>query len=501
MSTASSERAPLYGNWIKPRSAGIGPLGLGSTVAVFIGLVIVLIVSMTAGGWAALVVAAVFAVPLALASIPVDGRPLAVVLTTQAGWLWRWMRRGHQYRTGALTNLPISAGRPLPGVLARTKILSVVDGYDNEVGVIYRAGKNLYTVVLRCTADGAGLVEREVVDNWVAGYGGFLATLGAEQGLRGATVVVDTAPDTGTRLRGEYERTLSPEAPAVAQAVMSEVVERYPAASSDNAVYVALTYAGRELVRNGRDTDAVLTEIARQVPGLAATLIDAGGGDVEPVSAAELPAIARVAYDPATHAHFSAATAAGDPIELDWSEAGPVAAEEAWGSYRHDSGTSMTWEMTRAPAGTVYSHVLAPLLAPHPAFVRKRVALIYRPHDPGEATRVTERASNTASFTAKGGKGRVSASAERVVMAAEQAEREVAAGAGVTRFALMVTVTVGDETTLEEAAAAVNRLGQRSQLTLRRCYGHQAAAFATTLPVGFLPWEHAVLPTSVRDLL
>lgn len=492
---------PLYGNWIRPKSPGIGGLGMVSTVAVFVGLVAVLFTSMLAGGYAALVLALVFVVPLALAAVPVNGRPLAVSVTTRLAWTVRWLRRGHQYRTGALTNLPLEAGRPLPGVLSSTRLLSVVDGFDRDLGVIYRPGKNLYTVVLRCAADGAGLVEPDVVNSWVAGYGGFLATLGAEQGLRGATVVVDTAPDTGTALRSEYERTLSPEAPAVAQAVMSEVVARYPAASSDNTVYVALTYAGRLLSRSGRDTDAILTELARRLPGLAAALEEGGGGVVEPVSSVELPAVVRVAYDPATHAQLSGATAAGAPVELAWSEAGPVAAEESWGSYRHDSGTSMTWEMTGAPLGVVYSHVLAPLLEAHPAFVRKRVALIYRPHDPGEATKVTERSSNTANFTAKGAKGRVSASAERVVEAANQAEREVASGAGVTRFALMVTATVADETQMDEAAAVINRVGQRARLSLRRCYGHQAAAFATTLPVGFLPWEHAVVPTSVRDLL
>jgi len=36
---------------------------------------------------------------------------------------------------------------------------------------------------------------------------------------------------------------------------------------------------------------------------------------------------------------------------------------------------------------------------------------------------------------------------------------------------------------------------------LRRCYGAQAAAFATTLPVGFLPWEHTLVTPSMREWL
>ena len=35
-------------------------------------------------------------------------------------------------------------------------------------------------------------------------------------------------------------------------------------------------------------------------------------------------------------------------------------------------------------------------------------------------------------------------------------------------------------------------------LTLRRCYGSQAAAFAATLPVGLVPWEETVIPDKIR---
>lgn len=32
-------------------------------------------------------------------------------------------------------------------------------------------------------------------------------------------------------------------------------------------------------------------------------------------------------------------------------------------------------------------------------------------------------------------------------------------------------------------------------------YGSQAAAFVATLPVGFVPWEHTVVPDKVRELM
>lgn len=501
MTAATRKHQPAYGNWVRPRSAGIGPLGMASTGALLLGVVLALLVSMIFSGVAALVTAAVFAVPIVLASVPVSGRSLGAALVIRVGWWRRRGRRAHQYRTGMLSNLPSGRGRPLPGVLASTRLLEVIDGYDRSVGVIHRPGQHHYTVVLRCLADGAGLVEPEIVDTWVAGYGGFLAALGQEPGLRSASVIVDTAPDTGTWLASEHERTLAADAPELARAVMAEVVERYPAAGSENTIYVALTYAGSGLHRKPRDSRAVMTELARRLPGLIGALEQAGAGTVEPVAAAELPALIRVAFDPGAHQQLSAAAAAGAPVDLGWSEAGPVAAEESWSAYRHDGATSVTWEMLEAPRGTVFFDVLAALLAPHPDFVRKRVALLYRPHDPAAAATITQRDANAVTFTARNPGGRVSAMAERNVEATKQSEHEIAAGAGLTRFALMVTATVTSAEDLPQAIATIDRLGRISRLSLRRSYGSQAAAFALTLPAGFVPWEHALIPPTVREFL
>ena len=43
---AESIKTPTYGNWRRPRKAGLGPLGLVGTVGVFGGLVLVLLASM-----------------------------------------------------------------------------------------------------------------------------------------------------------------------------------------------------------------------------------------------------------------------------------------------------------------------------------------------------------------------------------------------------------------------------------------------------------------------
>ena len=65
----------------------------------------------------------------------------------------------------------------------------------------------------------------------------------------------------------------------------------------------------------------------------------------------------------------------------------------------------------------------------------------------------------------------------------------------------MVTATVTSAEELIQAAATVESRAGAIPLRLRRCYGSQAAAFATTLPVGFVPWEHTVVPARVRELM
>jgi len=67
------------------------------------------------------------------------------------------------------------------------------------------------------------------------------------------------------------------------------------------------------------------------------------------------------------------------------------------------------------------------------------------------------------------------------------------ASAGLTRFALLVTVTA-DPAALEEVAEQAVQLGRacrlRLRLRLRRCYGSQAAAFAAAFGVGLVLPAH-----------
>ena len=161
--------------------------------------------------------------------------------------------------------------------------------------------------------------------------------------------------------------------------------------------------------------------------------------------------------------------------------------------------------MSQAPRGVVYSSVLAKLLAPHPDIARKRVSLLYRPHDSARAAELVERDRRDALFNASGGRRRVvSARSSQQVQAAEQAAEEEARGAGLVRFGMLVTATVmgqADEARLRQLGAVVDSLATSSRVVLRRAWGSQSAGFLAALPLGLVLPAHLRVPSGLREAM
>ncbi|MEU6375354.1 SCO6880 family protein [Streptomyces sp. NPDC046909] len=496
--TADITTHPTYGNWRRPRRPGLGPLGLVGTVVVFGGLVLTLLASLIS-----LLAALVVFVPVVLFLVPLairtqDGRNVYQLMALRIGWLRRKSKGAHLYVSGPLSPRPGGRFRP-PGLLNKVTVSEGHDAYDRPFGVLHHSARNLHTIVLGCDPDGGSLVDPEQVDVWVAQWGEWLARLSHEPGLRGAGVIVETAPDPGTRLANEVLPRIRPDAPPAARAVMHEVVERYPTASSEMHTYVTLTYAVPG--GNKRKKEDIVTDLAIRIPGLLSGLVGAGGGAAYPLSAERIAEVVRVAYDPAVAADVLEARAQHGGTRLEWDDAGPAGAVETVSSYQHDSGVSRTWLMTLAPRGTVRSSVLRGMLEAVSGTRRKRVALVYRPVDPATAARIVEADRRAAQFMATSGRGMVQARAASEVRAAEQTAAEEASGAGLVEFSLMLTVTVDSSEQLADAGVAVRNLTAASRVQMRPADRMQAAAFTCTLPVGILPWEQTFVPHELQEAL
>ncbi|MFF1303125.1 SCO6880 family protein, partial [Streptomyces sp. NPDC058307] len=406
---------PTYGNWRRPRRAGLGPLGLLGTFVIFGGLVATLLASLIS-----LYAAVIVFVPVVLFLIPLairtqDGRNVYQLFALRVGWWRRKAAGAHLYVSGPLSARPGGRFRP-PGLLNKVTATEGRDAYDRPFGILHHPQRDLYTIVLGCDPDGGSLIDPDQVDVWVALWGEWLARLSHEPGLKGATVIVETAPDPGTRLAHEVLPRIRPDAPPAARAVMEEVVERYPSASSEMHTYVTLTYgnpAGQK-----RKKEDVITELAIRIPGLLSGLVAAGGGAAYPLSSERIAEVVRVAYDPAVAADVLNARALEGGTGLEWDDAGPAAAVETVNAYQHDSGVSRTWMLTLAPRGTIRSSVLRGMLEAAPGTRRKRVALVYRAIDPATSARIVEADRRSAQFMATSGKGMVQARAASEVRAA-----------------------------------------------------------------------------------
>jgi hypothetical protein len=306
--------------------------------------------------------------------------------------------------------------------------------------------------------------------------------------------------DFAPRLRQEVYGHLAPDAHPLALAVMREAGEAAPAGSASITCRIALTWSMANRVEGAKrhSLDEMALDIGQRIPSLAAGLAATGAGPARVMTVAEVAAALRVAYDPSVAKLIEdvGAQAAG----IEWEDAGPAGAEEAWDHYRHDGATSVSWVMTEAPRGQVFSNVLANLLAPHPDIARKRVALVYRPYDTAAAVRVVESDRRDAAFAASG--RRVGRARDLIsVEAANRSAEEEAVGAGVVRFAMFVTATVIDDQDLALAASVVDSLGTSARIRLRRAVGAQAATFAASLPLGLVTSAHLRVPQAMREAM
>ena len=494
---ASSEDADrTYGNWRRPRSPGVGNLGLIGTVIMMGGLIIAVVLTLFS-----ILIALGWALVLGLVLIPLvvkdrHGRTLMQRGTARLAWRRGVASGANIYRSGPL-GLAAHGTCKLPGLAAASVVHEARDSYNRPFALIQLRGH--YSVVFSCGADGAALVDQDQIDTWVAYWGGWLAGLSNEPSLVAAQVTVETAPDTGSKLAAEVDGQVKDTAPPLTRQVLREVVETYPTGSAQVSVYVSVTYnAAPRPGAKRRSPEEMARELGTRLPGLTAGLGMAGAGEARPMTARELAEMVRVAYDPTAAPLIAQAQREGGS-GITWEDAGPTAAQESWGDYRHDSAWSISWGMSEAPRGEVLSSVLTSLLSPHRDIDRKRVSLLYRPHSPAEAAGIVERDRREARFRVGGNKPQ----ARDVVQlqAAEQAAREEAKGAGILRFALLATATVASRDRLPAAAAAIDVLAAPARVRLRRMHGSQSTAFVANLPIGIVLPEHSLIPGTIRDAM
>jgi hypothetical protein len=414
-----------------------------------------------------------------------DGVPVMHALTRRWRWLLNADRPHAAYRSGVMVD-PGHA-RALPGVLAATRLLPVTDPGGGDFAVMWNARLGTMTSALRVAATSTWLADPDDADTWVANWGQWLASLGYQPMVRQAAVIVDTAPDPGSRLAAYMTRRIAPHGPPAAQRILHELMAASPAVAADVRTWVAITFSPAAAPSRPRTPAEAAAEVARVLPGLSESLAGCGVSVLGRATCDDLASAVRCAYDPTARGTVDQLRDAGlDP--LDWPEAGPVAAREEWDHYRHDQAVSVSWAWHEAPRQQVPHDVLARLF--NPGLFPKRIAWLWTPYTAGEAARIVENQRNVVAFRQHYARVKGRDETARDVEDRQRASRaahEEASGAGVGLLNMFVTTTVLDEADLPKAVADVEAAADASKIRLRRLYAGQAAGFATTLPCGVIP--------------
>lgn len=484
-----------YGMWQRPRSEGMFGLSWEVTITGFVAVVVAMLTAVIVAFTAALAVAIVELIVLAPLAIRRDGRTGYERGVTTVQWFRTWMRREHIYRAGVFSRLGTAK---LPGLHASSRLYESVDSSGWRFAMIHMpAPWHQYTVVLRCWPQGAQAVDQPIVDQWVACWGRFLATLGGAADVAAITAVIDSVPEYGGRLVAEVAELTRPDAPALASAMMRELAQTLPSDTVALSAWCSITFAATTPERRTSPPEQAV-EIGRRLPGIVAALADAGVR-ARPMTAAEVVTTTRRAWDPASETDLDEVGSTTHGHGLTWDDAGPVSYDESTRQLHHDGVVSVSWEMAVAPEGSVDERVLQRLLAPNPQVPRKRVAVVYRPHSAGDAAEIVDDDYKNALVAARSARGVVSAAATLRVGATEQAREEQARGHGVTRFGILITITEPVGGDVPRIDAITRDLSAQARLKIRRCYRYQAAAFAAGLGIGVVLPGMATIPRTMAE--
>ncbi|MFJ5984424.1 SCO6880 family protein [Lentzea sp. NPDC092896] len=484
-----------YGGWRPRRGFGIGRLSEIQT-AVVAGCVFVPL-----GCWVAI---ATFHLPLLLLPIALGVALVCAVLTliphrghgTSLGGAlvitartYTARRKGwNTWESGVLTKHP--RRHELPGVLAPIMPLSTRDGLGQPFGVLWDRRTGRLTAGVRVAPIGTVLADQDRTDLWIGNFAAWQASLGYEPTIDWVTIVVESAPSSGTELADYVADKLDPAAPAIARTTMTEIADAHRGATADISVRVNFTFSPMRARPQPRDDAERVAEVSRALSGVEGDLPLCGVATLGRSTAAHWTRWLRSAYDPDSRGEL-ARLAETDHL-LAWADAGPVECESLHDHFWHGSGWSVSWAMADLPNQQVTSTVLAPLVTP--GRYHRRVAITYQPYPADAAAEVVTKEASGAGFRRQLRRrrgvdetARDRADEQRAVQATE----EEAHGAGVGLWAMYVTTTVTDPRELPDAIADLESRARNAKLRLRRAWGWQHVAFAASLGVGVYPTELA----------
>ena len=453
------------------------------------------------------------AVLAALTWIRVLGKTSTDWLVIAVSFTLNKSARRNVFMSGAFA--PRAADKPaepapmdLPGPLAALRFLEAETGgllagterVHARIAAIHHPLDQTYTAVAAIRYPGIALSDADRRESRVGAWGGFLAQMCNEASPFSRVAVVQrTVPDDGTALRRWHAASVRRDAPAVAVEAVEALLAQSVVSSASHEAWLVLTLdatRARTQIRTAGGGDVgALAVLVRQLAAASAAI---GGAHLEItrwLEVRELAEVVRTAFDPsstaplATRRGLRASALTPTPLEpgVDPRLAGPGAAEARWGSYHHDSGVSVTYQVQDWPRVGVPAWFLRPILtAQHSA--RRSFALHIEPVAPRAAEKAVMRARTKRAVAVglRQKSGQLVPEHERqALLEAEDQDRQRAEGHGLVRFVAYLTVTVTDPTLLDLSCSELETDAAQCGLEVRRLWGAQDVGFfAAAMPLG-----------------
>jgi hypothetical protein len=433
---------------------------------------LIAVAGLAVGNGTGFVVSAVLWLPLAAtAFVRVAGIPMI-----------EWAPTALQYggrRTSRQTDYRAALDRPRPaGTLALggdgASLRFHIDP-DSGAAMIHDPHRNTLTAVLSVSHPAFVLLDRDDRAQRVSRWGRVLAGLSQTGTLSALQVLEATVPDTGDGVAEWYEAHASGDSGwADTQYTALLDAARLGSSTHRTTVSVALNTraAARAIKAAGGGVAGGAAVLRQDMSGLSDSLRQAGLTVGDWLGEADLAAIIRSAYEPATT--LDPRRDAGANL----TRAGPLAISEHWDCLRHDSAWSTVLWISEWPRIDVPPDFLHPLVfAPG---VRRTLSLIARPLPTDEALRQIrkDKTEAVADQTQKAKVGQVAdlSDAQEYQDLLER-ERSVIAGHTDVEFSGLITVTATTRDQLEAARAAVMRASGHAACEARPLYGRQAQGF------------------------
>ncbi|MET9507696.1 SCO6880 family protein [Streptomyces flavidovirens] len=461
-------------------------LSLPQLVLVSSSLALMLMTVLSTGLLGAVALTPLWAASGALVAIRRHGRSLI-------DWAPIVARYAQRRRTGQTLWLARPVTRPrqegvlhLPGSAASLKVVTPGDS-ANGAAAVHDPHRQTLTAIARVSSRAFALLDPATQNHNVASWGRALAGIARTGHIATVQVLERTVPDSGDTLTRHWTQHGQPQAPVAGQ-IYSELVASAGPAAAPHETYLAISLdlkaAKRLISQAGGGLPGAFTVMEQTTASIAQAARNAGLMVTGWLSAREIAAVIRTAYDPKALAALQQWSETGR-AEADPAAAGPVVQVEEYDRLATDSARHATywvenWPRTEMGAGFLHGIMFT-------AGVRRSLSLIYAPQGLESALRDVQRkkAAIIADANERARRGQVDSEEDSVEYAdVKMRERQLIAGHADVALTGLVTVTAETDALLDAACAQIETSAVTSGVDLRRLNYQQPDAFTlTALPL------------------